>query len=153
MQTFNILKGRDKMNVHEVKKLIAQTYWAKDRSIDVIQKSMENSICFGVFLDKDVKQVGFARVITDYATTYYICDVIIDSEYRGNGLGKKLLESIESDQEFCDLKGILVTKDAHGLYEKFGFAKDGSTFMQKARKSEWLHYSLLEQFIRTFNSV
>ena len=66
---------------------------------------MENSICFGVFLNEDVKQVGFARVITDYATTYYICDVIIDSEYRGNGLGKRLLEAIESDVDFCDLKG------------------------------------------------
>ena len=134
MQAFRILKGIDKMNIDEVKQLIAQTYWAKDRTIDVIRKSMENSICFGVFLDNDVKQVGFARVITDYATTYYICDVIIDSKYRGNGFGKKLLESIVSDQDFCDLKGILVTKDAHGLYEKFGFAKDGSIFMQKARK-------------------
>jgi len=134
MQAFRILKGIDKMNINEVKQLIAQTYWAKDRTIDVIRKSMENSICFGVFLDKDVKQVGFARVITDYATTYYICDVIIDSQYRGYGFGKKLMESIVSDQDFCDLKGILVTKDAHGLYEKFGFAKDGSIFMQKARK-------------------
>ena len=134
MQAFRILKGIDKMNIDEVKQLIAQTYWAKDRTIDVIRKSMENSICFGVFLDKDVKQVGFARVITDYATTYYICDVIIDSQYRGYGFGKKLMESIVSDQDFCDLKGILVTKDAHGLYEKFGFAKDGSIFMQKARK-------------------
>ncbi|SEW19697.1 GNAT family N-acetyltransferase [[Clostridium] fimetarium] len=134
MQAFRILKGINKMNIDEVKQLIAQTYWAKDRTIDVIRKSMENSICFGVFLDKDVKQVGFARVITDYATTYYICDVIIDSQYRGYGFGKKLLESIVSDQDLCDLKGILVTKDAHGLYEKFGFAKDGSIFMQKARK-------------------
>jgi len=134
MQAFRILKGIDKMNIDEVKQLIAQTYWAKDRTIDVIRKSMENSICFGVFLDNDVKQVGFARVITDYATTYYICDVIIDSQYRGYGFGKKLMESIVSDQDFCDLKGILVTKDAHGLYEKFGFAKDGSIFMQKARK-------------------
>jgi len=134
MQAFRILKGIDKMNINEVKQLIAQTYWAKDRTIDVIRKSMENSICFGVFLDNDVKQVGFARVITDYATTYYICDVIIDSQYRGYGFGKKLMESIVSDQDFCDLKGILVTKDAHGLYEKFGFAKDGSIFMQKARK-------------------
>ena len=134
MQAFRILKGIDKMNIDEVKQLIAQTYWAKDRTIDVIRKSMENSICFGVFLDNDVKQVGFARVITDYATTYYICDVIIDSQYRGYGFGKKLIESIVSDQDFCDLKGILVTKDAHGLYEKFGFAKDGSIFMQKARK-------------------
>jgi len=134
MQAFRILKGIDKMNIDEVKQLIAQTYWAKDRTIDVIRKSMENSICFGVFLDNDVKQVGFARVITDYATTYYICDVIIDSKYRGYGFGKKLIESIVSDQDFCDLKGILVTKDAHGLYEKFGFAKDGSIFMQKARK-------------------
>jgi len=134
MQMFNILKGIDKMNIDDIKKLIEQTYWAKDRTIDVIKKSMENSICFGVFLNEDVKQVGFARVITDYATTYYICDVIIDSKYRGNGLAKKLLGSIESDLEFCNLRGILVTNDAHGLYEKFGFVKDENIFMHKARK-------------------
>jgi len=137
MQAFNILKGIDKMNIHDIKTLIEQTYWAKDRPIEIIKKSMENSICFGIFLNEDAKQVGFARVITDYATTYYICDVIIDSEYRGNSLGKKLLESIVSDVEFCDLKGILATKDAHGLYAKFGFEKSGNTFMQKSRKIWW----------------
>ena len=131
---FNILKGIDNMNIEEIEKLLAQTYWAKDRTVDVIKKSMENSICFGIFLNEDAKQVGFARVITDYATTYYICDVIIDSEYRGNCLGKKLLESNVSDVEFCDLKGKLATKDAHGLYAKFGFEKSGNTFMQKSRK-------------------
>jgi len=131
---FNILKGIDNMNIEEIEKLLAQTYWAKDRTVDVIKKSMENSICFGVFLNEGAKQVGFARVITDYATTYYICDVIIDSEYRGNGLGKKLLASIENDLEFCNLRGMLVTKDAHSLYSKFGFAKDENIYMQKARK-------------------
>lgn len=65
-----------------------------------------------------------ARVVTDFATTFYLADVIIDEKYRGKGIGKKLISTIVSDKRFSSLLGILVTKDAHGLYEHFGFVKD-----------------------------
>ena len=131
-QDYSISTDQDQLDVKAIHAFLSTSYWSPGIPIAVVRHAIENSLCFGVF--HGTEQVGFARVITDYATTYYICDVIIDSKYRGYGFGKKLMESIVSDQDFCDLKGILVTKDAHGLYEKFGFAKDGSIFMQKARK-------------------
>lgn len=85
-----------------------------------IKKSVENSLSFGVFHND--RQIGFARVITDYATTGYLCDVFIDEDYRGQGHSKWLIETINSHP---DLQGfrrwVLVTADAHKLYEKIGF--------------------------------
>lgn len=75
--------------------------------------------------------VGFGRVVTDYSTVYWICDIIIDENHRGNGLGKRLVESITSAKELEGLLGILATRDAHGLYEHYGFEKDTDRFMKK----------------------
>jgi predicted GNAT family N-acyltransferase len=135
MTAFSVKKGKDQMQISEIKHLLEQSYWAKDRSLELIQKSMEHSICYGVFENENNRQIGFARVLTDYATTYYICDVIIDSNYRGNGLGKNLVETIVNDPEFCDARGILATQDAHGLYSKFGFMDGGNRFMSKPKKT------------------
>ena len=73
------------------------------------------------FGDNEKKLVGFARVISDYATTYYLCDVIIDTAYQHMGLGTALVSYIESQPEYAGLRGILITKDAHDLYRKFGY--------------------------------
>ncbi|MBO4887161.1 MAG: GNAT family N-acetyltransferase [Firmicutes bacterium] len=97
------------------------TYWAASRSVEKIRKSMDNSDCFGLFVDGVDQLVGFARVITDHATTYYLCDVIIDEEYRGNGLGKALVSYVVSSPEYAQLRGLLLTKTAHDLYRKYGF--------------------------------
>lgn len=134
MKNVHIEKGKGLMKIEDVKRLLEQTYWAKERSIELIEKSMDNSICFGIFEDESNKQIGFARVITDYVTTYCLCDVIVDSEYRGQGLGKMLMEAIHSDKEISDLRGILLTKDAHGLYAKYGFVEGGNMVMHKPRK-------------------
>ncbi|WP_441874589.1 GNAT family N-acetyltransferase [Paenibacillus sp. 2TAB26] len=93
----------------------------------MIKKSINNSVCFGVY-DGD-KQVGFARVVTDFATMYYLCDVYIDEEYRGAGLGKKLVEVIT--EQFEGMMGLLGTLDGHGLYEKYGFMKNTERFMNR----------------------
>ena len=82
---------------------------------------MDNSSCYGVYLDDEKKLVGFARVISDYATTYYLCDVIIDTLYQHKGLGTALVSYIESLSEYSGLRGILITRDAHNLYQKFGY--------------------------------
>lgn len=82
---------------------------------------MEHSSCYGVYLDDEQKLVGFARVISDFATTYYLADVVIDQAYRHQGLGKALVSYIVSLPEYTGLRGLLLTKDAHGLYEKYGF--------------------------------
>jgi GNAT superfamily N-acetyltransferase len=97
-----------------------ESYWAKNIPVDIVEKSIEGSFCFGLYDHKN--QVGFARVITDHATFAYIADVFILDEYRGKGLSKWLMKEI---MEHPDLQGLrrwmLATKDAHGLYSRFGF--------------------------------
>lgn len=136
MEKYYVKVGKENMQLELVKKLLEQTYWAADRSIETLEKSMEHSICFGVFLSENDKQVGFARVLTDYATTYYICDVIVDADYRGIGIGKKIMATIQNDERFSSLHGILATRDAHELYRKYGFEDGGSAFMRKPRKGQ-----------------
>lgn len=101
--------------------LSQSTYWAKGRPIEIVRRSIEHSLPFGVYSSS--AQIGFARVITDYATFAWIADVFILPEHRGKGLSKWLMETILTHP---DLQGfrrwVLGTRDAHGLYEKFGFA-------------------------------
>ena len=118
---YRIIDGAEKMNIDEVVRLLRMTYWADKRSVDQIRKSMQNSSCYGITLDDENKLVGFARVITDYATTYYLCDVIIDTSYQHMGLGTALVSHIESLPEYAGLRGILITRDAHDLYRKYGY--------------------------------
>ena len=118
---FRIVEGVNQINPDEVVRLLKTTYWADKRSKEKIGKSMRNSSCYGIYLYDEHKLVGFARVISDFATTYYLADVIIDQNYRHRGLGKALVSYIVSLPEYAGLRGILLTKDAHGLYEKYGF--------------------------------
>jgi len=120
---YRIIEGADQIDADEVAGLLKTTYWANKRSKEQIRKSMENSACYGICLDDSPRLVGFARVISDYATTWYLCDVIIDPEYQHRGLGKALVSHIASLPEYDGLRGFLFTKDAHGLYEKYGFVK------------------------------
>lgn len=116
-----IVDGAEKMDIAAVMALLGQTYWADKRSEEQVRRSMENSRCFGVYLEQEQKLVGFARVISDLATTYYLCDVIVDEDLRGNGLGRALISYIEDLPEYQGLRGVLITRDAHALYEKFGY--------------------------------
>ncbi len=118
---FRIIEGADQIDTDEVVSLLKTTYWANKRSKEQIGKSMEHSSCYGIYLDDEQKLVGFARVISDFATTYYLADVVIDQAYRHQGLGKALVSYIVSLPEYTGLRGLLLTKDAHGLYEKYGF--------------------------------
>lgn len=123
-----------KISVDAVIEFLSGSYWANSRPIDRTKKAIENSYCIGVF-HKD-EQVGFARVITDWATFFYLCDVFVQEEHRGMGIGKKLIESIINVAELEGLMGLLGTRDAHGLYEKYGFIKDGERFMK--RPPQWV---------------
>ncbi len=106
--------------------LANRSYWAAGIPLDVVKKSIENALCFGVY--HQGKQVGFARVITDYATTAYVGDVFILEPCRGRGLGKRLVKTIVSHPELEGLRlWFLGTKDAHELYEKYGFKKVAET--------------------------
>ena len=128
---YRIIEGADRINTDEVVRLLKTTYWADKRSKEKIGKSMRNSSCYGIYLCDEQKLAGFARVISDFATTYYLADVVIDQEYRHRGLGKALVSYIVSRPEYAGLFGILLTKDAHGLYEKYGFETiDGRTMVK-----------------------
>ncbi|MBO4825388.1 MAG: GNAT family N-acetyltransferase [Lachnospiraceae bacterium] len=128
---YKIVEGADKFRVEDVEQLLKMTYWADKRPVETIVKSMQNSACFGVVVESG-ELVGFARVISDYATSYYLCDVVVDEKYRGVGLGTALVSHIASSPEFSELRGILITKDAHGLYAKFGFKVLNDRVMVKA---------------------
>lgn len=118
---FYISTDKDKLDVKLILDFLNNdSYWAKGRSIETIQKSIENSLCFGIY--KDSQQIGFARVVTDYSVFAWILDVFILKEFREQGLGVKLMESIMNYEELQNLQRWgLATDDAHGLYEKFGF--------------------------------
>ncbi len=129
---YRIVEGSEPIDPNEVSALLKTTYWADKRSKEQIVKSMRNSACYGIVSEEEKKLIGFARVISDFATTYYLCDVIIDQTYRHRGLGKALVEYIVSRPEYRGLRGLLLTKDAHGLYEKFGFETVQNRAMIKA---------------------
>lgn len=99
--------------------LLKRSYWAQNRSIERIEKSIENSLCYGVYSEN--RQVGFARVVTDYSVFYYLCDLFILEDYRGKGLGKFLTKCVVETPELKNARGMLNTKDAQGLYRQYGF--------------------------------
>ena len=100
--------------------LSRDSYWAKNIPLLTVQKSIQNSLCFGIY--KDGKQIGFARWVTDRAVFAYLCDVYILEEFRGKGLSKKLMSFMIFHPDLQGLRRYqLATLDAHGLYEQFGF--------------------------------
>ncbi len=117
------------VSIDRVCELLSKSYWANTRSRKRIELSIINSICYGVY--KNDRQVGFARIVTDFATMYWLCDVIIDEEHRGKGLGKQLISFINGSEKLKGLKGILRTEDAHGLYEQNGYERDGDHYMDR----------------------
>ncbi|HEU5168771.1 MAG TPA: GNAT family N-acetyltransferase [Chitinophagaceae bacterium] len=117
---FTISTEKEKLDIDLIQSFLNRTYWAEGISKEIIRRSIDGSLCFGVF--ENDKQVGFARMITDKATFAYLADVFIIEGYRGRGLSKWLMEVIMSHPDLQGLRRmILATKDAHGLYKQFGF--------------------------------
>jgi GNAT superfamily N-acetyltransferase len=116
-----ISTDKEKLDIDSIHRFLSEdSYWAKGRSLETIKLSIENSLCFGVYVGD--KQVGFARVITDYAIFAWVLDVFILDEYRGKGYGKMLMGAIVGHDKLQNLKRWgLGTDDAHGLYKQFGF--------------------------------
>ncbi len=115
--------------------LSVESYWAKGRSIEVVRRSIENSICFGVYKGNDL--VGFARVVSDHSVFAWILDVFVLEDYRKHGLSKLLMEAIMDHPHLQNLQRWgLTTEDAHGLYERYGFIRieRPELFMQKVSK-------------------
>ena len=122
MENFEISTDKSKLDIDMIHKfLIEDSYWAQTRTFEQTRTAIENSICFGIYLND--RQVGFARVVSDRATFAYLGDVFILDEFRGRGLSKRLMQTIVSHPELQGLRRwLLATKDAHGLYEQFEFA-------------------------------
>jgi GNAT superfamily N-acetyltransferase len=115
-----ISTDKNKLDLDVIHGYLVECYWAKGIPRDVIERSIKHSLCFGIYLGKE--QVGFSRVITDYATFMYLADVFVLGPHRGKGLSVAMMDMIVNHPA---LQGIrtwtLLTKDAHGLYEKFDF--------------------------------
>ncbi len=116
-----ISTDRELLDVAAIQRFLTEdSYWARERTIEQTETAIANSICFGVYADG--RQIGFARVVSDNATFAYVGDVYIIDDYRGRGLSKWLMEVIVAHPDLQGLRRwVLATRDAHGLYEKFGF--------------------------------
>lgn len=111
---------KSKLDMITIHNFLKNSYWAKNILISVVEKSIKNSLCFGLY--ENSEQIGFAKVISDYATSALLRDVFILESYRGQGLGKWLIEHILAYPELQDVpKWLLGTKDAHELYRRYGF--------------------------------
>lgn len=120
-EDYRISTIKEKINVGYVHRFLSRSYWAENIPVDVVRRSIDGSLCFAVFQDE--QQIGFARVITDRATFAYLADVFIDENFRGRGLSKWLMEVILAHPDLQGLRRfLLATRDAHGLYQQFGFA-------------------------------
>lgn len=117
---FTISTNRAKLNREAIHEFLARSYWAKGIPREIVDRSIEGALCFGLF--DGGRQIGFARVITDSATFAYLADVYVLESHRGRGLARWLMESILAHPKLAGLRRwMLVTRDAHGLYRKVGF--------------------------------
>ena len=122
------------INLDQLMSLLKQTYWAADRSAADVLTTLQNSVCFGAYDDADTL-VGFARVVTDFVSHWYLCDVIVDEAHRRQGIGKMLMAVIVADERFAKAPALLKTKDAHGLYRQYGFLDaDPGRVMYRAKQ-------------------
>lgn len=112
------------LDLDVIHRFLTESYWAAGVPLGVVQRSIEHSLPFGLY--KHNRQIGFARVITDYATFAYLADVFVLDEFRGAGLGKWLIEVVMTHPDLAGLRRwMLATLDAHGLYGKSGFTELG----------------------------
>lgn len=124
-----ISDDKNLLQIDRICALLKTSYWADERSRETIERSIANSLCFGVY--QNGEQVGFARCVTDYATMYWLADVILDERVRGQGLGKALVDLIVSHELLQGLVGTLATRDAQGLYQRFGFDPIDARYYRK----------------------
>jgi GNAT superfamily N-acetyltransferase len=118
-----------RLDLEAIEQLLHGTYWASDRSRASIQQSLARSISIGAYYRG--RQAGFGRIVTDGVSIAWICDVVIDEAHRGAGLGKALVEALVNHPEIASLRQILATRDAHALYEQFGYERHGPIFLAR----------------------
>lgn len=113
---------KSRLQVGVIHQYLTETYWAKGRTLEEVKKSIESCLCFGVYMEE--KQIGFARIATDYVVFAYLMDVFILPEYQGKGYSKQLMKAINEASELQTCKvWMLKTSDAHNLYKQFGYTQ------------------------------
>jgi len=109
-----------KLDIDAIADMLKRAYWAQGRTREMIARYIQHSLVFGIY--HDGKQVGLARIVSDYTTFAWLCDVFIHEDHRGLGLGKWLMETVHAHPDLQGLRRwLLATKDAHGLYQQFGW--------------------------------
>jgi GNAT superfamily N-acetyltransferase len=136
--SIEISTDRSRLDVAFIHRYLSEgSYWAKGRSLEMVEKTIANSLCFGAY--EKGRQIAFARVITDCAVFGYLADVFVAPAHRGRGVYKKLMEAILAHPNVKDLQLIMLrTRDAHGLYAGFGFSALQEPLMVMARRPSHL---------------
>lgn len=118
ISTNNIINSKEK-----IWSLLRECFWSKNIPIEYVERFIKHSLCFGVYQHNSNQLVGFGRVITDFTTYAYVCDIIIDANHRKKGLGNALVNAILSHPELQGLKSwsLKTTEPARKIYEKYGF--------------------------------
>lgn len=121
-ESLRISNAREELDMDMMHRFMSRELsWARDMPRATLEAALENSLCFGAYLGQN--QVGFARVVTDYATFGYLADVFVLPEHRGKGYSVRIVEAVDAHPRLQGLRRfMLATSDAHGLYTKFGFA-------------------------------
>jgi GNAT superfamily N-acetyltransferase len=117
---FTISTDPARLDVDAIADMLSRAYWAKGRTREIIARYLQHSLTFGIY--DSPRQIGLARIVSDYTTFAWLCDVFIHEDYRGQGLGKWLMETIHSHPDLQGLRRwLLATRDAHGLYAQYGW--------------------------------
>ncbi len=117
---FTISTDPARLDVDAITDMLSRAYWAKGRTRETIARTLQHSLTFGVY--DDSRQIGLARIVSDYTTFAWLCDVFIHEDYRGRGLAKWLMQTIHSHPDLQGLRRwLLATRDAHGLYAQYGW--------------------------------
>src|SRR5512134_923538 len=118
---FTISTDPARLDNDAIAEMLKRSYWASGRPRERLDRALANSLVFGIYDGQ--KQIGLARVVSDYAVFAYLCDVFIHENYRAHGLGKWLIQTILEHPDLRDMRRwVLVTHDAHGLYKQYGFS-------------------------------
>jgi ribosomal protein S18 acetylase RimI-like enzyme len=116
-----------RLDVTAIHAYLTRSYWSPGIPIEIVERALRQSLCFGVYESAGGAQVGLARVVTDYATFAYLCDVYVLEEHRGHGLGKRMMRELMAHPALSGARRVmLATRDAHGLYAGFGFLEAGA---------------------------
>lgn len=140
MRKIIIKRGIEDLDIPMISEFLRNAYWSIGRTEEQVRHSIQNSICFGVYIDEN--QIGFARVITDKTIFAYVMDVFVLPEFRGNGYSINLMKYILKESDLLHVeKWFLATKDAHDLYRKFGFLpiKHPDKLLERGSKTEFLN--------------